>query len=264
MKDNKIDDLFQRKLSHQKLTPPPSAWAAVEQNLPEKKKKGIYFWMSAAASILLIGTLGWLLLSGNDNATTPDQTLASETTAPEVTENTDLPKQDHVTKSENEAEEPVPLKKSLNVPSPKQLMARNAKESQGTSVKPLIPQFVTTESTEERVTRKDLLIVSPIDLRENLTVTTMAREVDYDIIMPLVLSDYYIPATEEMELAPRKKKFRVLNGIISIAKEVNNGKLSFSELRNAKNSFVNDDLKYGAKVEEGAPEDTEEDEPNKD
>lgn len=264
MKDNKIDDLFQGKLSHQKLTPPPSAWTAVEQNLPEKKKKGIYFWMSAAASILLIGTLGWLVLSGNDNATTPEQALASETTTPEVAENNQFPKQNQVTKNESEAEEPEPLKKSLNVPSPKQLIAMNAKESQGTSVNTLAPQLMTTESTVEKVTREDLLIVSPIDLRENLSVTTMAREPNYDMIMPLVLSDYFIPATEETELAPRKKKFRVLNGIISIAKEVNNGKLSFSELRNAKNSFVNDDLKYGTKVEEGTPEDTEEDEPNKD
>lgn len=61
-------------------------------------------------------------------------------------------------------------------------------------------------------------------------------------------------AIEKNEEVKKSRKFRMLNGIISIAKGVNKSKLGFEDIRNAKNGFVNDELKYGTKETEDVVE----------
>lgn len=264
MKDNNIDDLFRQKLGHQKLTPPPTAWAAVEQNLPGKKKKGIYFWMSAAASLLLICTLGWLVLTGEEPIDTPDQTVASTEKQPELINDIEQENSSLVADRDIKPEDTGILNDNIEEPSQTQMLASAPKEQKDI---PAFQQRTSGFNTSENVTNesgitREPLMILPIDLPSHISITTMARDFDFDMVMPIVLSDYYIPYTEELELTRKKRKFRVLNGIISIAKEVNSSKLSLSELRNAKNNFVNDDLKYGTKAE-GSEDDDSEEEPNK-
>lgn len=265
MKDNNIDYLFRQKLGNQKLTPPPTAWAAVEQNLPGKKKKGIYFWMSAAASILLICTLGWLMLTGEEATNIPDQTVASTEKQPESINKSEELNQSLVAESDTKPEDSGILKDDIEEPSQTKIMASAGKEQKGIpSFRQPTSELKISESVanQNNITRASL-IIAPINLPDHLTINSMAREFEFDMVMPIVLSDYYIPYSEEIELTPKKRKFRVLSGIISIAKEVNSSKLSLSELRNAKNNFVNDDLKYGTKTE-GSEDDDSEEEPNKD
>lgn len=262
MKDNKIDDLFRQKLGHQKLMPPPSAWAAVEQTLP-KKKKGIYFWVSMAASILLICTLGWVVLRG-DGATTPNNQGLSASNDQGKINKDNLGREDlEANENNNDQNKTTILKQDIEEPAPKQLVATSDKKKIKRPFKNLTTNNITSETPEPALTERELLIIPPLNLTENLSVSTTIKDFDFDMVMPLVLSDYYIVYNEELKLAPKKKRFRVLNGIMSIAKEVNNSKLSFSELRNRKNNFVNDDLKYGTKAEEETEDDSE-DEPNKD
>lgn len=253
MKGNQIDDLFRQKLSHQKLNPPPAAWSAIEQNLPVKKKKGAYFWMSIAASILVIFTLGWLLLDkGQDSLVTEPGTLAKTKTPVEIK----IPAEAEKPVENLVAEEkttPEVIREPLEEP-PQKLVAQ---------VQDKIDELKENLSSndiniEELSLRQPVDEVSMITIDQRMAPTMFANAFKDEILMPLELSAYYIPYTEDLELSPKKKKFRVLNGIISIAKEVNSGKLSFSELRNAKNNWVVDDLKYGSKE---ADSDTE-DEPN--
>lgn len=264
MKDNKIDDLFRQKLSHQKLTPPPTAWAAIEQNLPGKKKRGVYFWISVAASLLLICTLGWVMLSGNESTSTPGQTLASTEKQPELIKDN----QQSIETLEAEADaNPIDaeiIKTDIPEPAPAKLMASADKNNNTTIITRRVDQ-VNNAVTDlnETIHKRELIIINPIKLEDHLSINSMARKPNFDMIIPLQLTDYYIPYSEDLRPIPKKKKFRVLNGIISIAKEVNSSKLSLSELRNAKNNFVNDDLKYGSKAEEGVEDDSEE-QPNKD
>ncbi|GAB5523237.1 MAG: hypothetical protein Roseis2KO_11090 [Roseivirga sp.] len=266
MKDNKIDELFRQKLSHQKLTPPPSAWAAVEQNLPGEKKKGIYFWISVAAGLLLICTLGWVMLSGEQTRTIPDQTTASTEQQPELIKENQTGSQAMVASNdEAKAEQSDMLKDEIREPSQTQMVASTDKRKESNTT----PNIVAAENNtpindaEQLISKREILIISPIKLKDHLTINSLAREIEFDMIMPLTLTDYHIPYSEDLKPIQKKKKFRVLNGIISIAKEVNSSKLSLSELRNAKNNFITDDLKYGTKTDEGVDDDSEE-EPNKD
>lgn len=267
MKDNKIDDLFRQKLGHQKLTPPPSAWAAVEQNLPGEKKRGIYFWISVAASLLLICTLGWLVLTGENTSTTPDKTVASTEKQPSLIENPAPAKESLVAGKETDTEKPGILKDGIKEPSYTQLKASVDKKNQNSSntgnKAAETGTSIVAANESEATDRREVVSISLIKLEDHLSINSLAGELEFDMIMPITLTDYYIPYSEDLRPIPKKKKFRVLNGIISIAKEVNSSKLSLSELRNAKNNFVTDDLKYGTKTDEGVDDDPQ-DEPNKD
>lgn len=264
MKDNKIDELFRQKLSHQKLTPPPSAWAAVEQNLPGEKKRGIYFWISIAAGLLLICTLGWLVLSNDTESTVPAQSLASTEKSTDEIKEPELNNQALVAEKEATSDKTKILKEDIAEPSAPQILANNKKnKNRSFTIKKVVEDSNTRAASIETADKRELLIISPIRLEDNLSVKSMAREFDFDMIMPITLTDYYVPYSEDLRPIPKKKKFRLLNGIISIAKEVNSSKLSLSELRNAKNNFVTDDLKYGTKTDEGVDDDSE-DEPFKD
>lgn len=256
MKGNQTDDLFRQKLSHQKLTPPPAAWSAIEQNLPGKKKKGAYFWMSIAASILVIFTIGWLVLDkgANPSVIGPEtQAKVEETKEPTIKAPAaaEVPAQDLVAKI---SDKPEVIKPVQAEPKLEQLVAQNNSATRESSAQAPIQKSIVKEALIRRVP----LEVNMISLDERLTPAMTAREFRFDMIMPLDVTAYYIPYTEDIELAPRKRKFRVLNGIISVAKEVNSGKLRFQELRNAKNNFVEGDLKYGTKE---ADSDSGEDEP---
>jgi hypothetical protein len=72
--------------------------------------------------------------------------------------------------------------------------------------------------------------------------------------MPLPLKDY---TDESFEIdMDRKKKFSMMDGLISIAKGVSKTKETLSDLRTTKNEFVANELKYGSidqEEEENAP-----------
>ena len=62
--------------------------------------------------------------------------------------------------------------------------------------------------------------------------------------MPLTLKDY---TDESFEIdMQNKKKFSMMDGLISIAKGVSKTKETLSDLRTAKNEFVTNELKYGS------------------
>lgn len=263
MKGNQIDDLFRKGLSHQKLAPPPAAWGAIEGNLPGKKKKGVYFWMRIAAGILLICTIGWLTLTQPGTQSGIDTNIQAEvkaTPAIKTPTETVAPVEKLVAESKES-----PATKNTQIPQApaiKSLVAKSTNEANVSTSELTEPAEVTMIAIPTRMIAKVDMII--IDKNSVLAPQMTASEFRYDMLMPLELSAYYIPYTEDLQLAPRKKRFRVLNGIISIAKEVNTGKLSFSELRNAKNSFVEEDLKYGSKESEGDSSDEPPKSPEKD
>ena len=264
MKGNQIDDLFRKKLSHQKLTPPPAAWSAIEQNLPGKKKKGAYFWIGIAASILVIFTAGLLLIGQGKNPTVigPEtQANAKDATEFEIKApaQADESAQNLVAKKTNT---PEVVKPSLDEPTVKQLVAKNRKPVKTNTPAPFnAPQELSLETLPVARVQVE---VAMITIDDRLAPEMGANPIKYEMLMPVDLTAYYIPYTEDLELAPKKKKFRVLNGIISVAKEVNSGKLSFKELRNAKNNFVEGDLKYGTKESDSDSEDDTPESPGKD
>ena len=100
MTKHKIDDLFKQKLVGHESQPSPAAWSKLESQLNKDKKKGVVFWVGMAASIALLITFGWLMLSEESPLDQP--TIAvSDPIVPEViidtvqsTKDMILPKED--------------------------------------------------------------------------------------------------------------------------------------------------------------------------
>ena len=101
MKGNKVDELFRKKIGHQKVTPPAGVWDQINTNLHKKKSRGITLWVSIAASLLAIFVAGKLVLNHSSISEKEVPTAHIENTAPaEQTVAQELPKNDHTTLSE--------------------------------------------------------------------------------------------------------------------------------------------------------------------
>lgn len=69
MKTNKIDNHIKNTLKSRTITPVASAWEHLSAQLdaqPEKNKRGLFFYMGIAASILVLVSVGIQLFSNND------------------------------------------------------------------------------------------------------------------------------------------------------------------------------------------------------
>lgn len=262
MKGKQIDDLFRQKLGHQKLNPPPAAWSAIEQNLPAKKKKGAYFWMSIAAGLLVIFTAGWLLTGQGQNPDAISPQIQAKVEEPK-TEDAPVKAEEPVkvgeTQKDNQ-EVPQAIQKQIAEPAITELVAKTENNAPK-----LIDQTTDADiKMEQSSLRASIANIQPIATNQRHVSLMSASEFNFDMVMPVDVSAYYITQNEDLKLTSKKKKFRVINGIISIAKEVNSSKLSFSELRNAKNNFVEDDLKYGGKSDDNSSGEDEPNSPGKD
>lgn len=76
MENHKIDRLFQDKLSRHEVAPSPQAWEAINAELKKDNKPMV--WLSIAASIALVATIGWLLMRNDQEVvSTGVQTYAA-------------------------------------------------------------------------------------------------------------------------------------------------------------------------------------------
>ena len=76
MKTNNIDQNIKKKFDNRTLEPSSSAWERLSMQLdeqPKQKKIGWFFYIGAAASILLLVTIGYQFLSSDSNNITPFQ-----------------------------------------------------------------------------------------------------------------------------------------------------------------------------------------------
>ncbi|KYG76637.1 hypothetical protein [Roseivirga echinicomitans] len=242
MKGNPIDDLFREKLGSHKIAPPANAWSQIEGNLA-KKKKGAFFSLSIAASIVIILTAGALYInqankSGNDleqlqankeveneGVKTPDQkSIGTPANEKENTENQP---------QEKEADPSIQVIQPQQITPPARLTAQ-------VDATPTVDIIEPTE--ESRV----IINFDKIDIGQVLSVNTSV-DFDYLKLMPLTLRDY---TDESFEIdMQRKKKFSMMDGLISIAKSVSKTKETLSDLRATKNEFVANELKYGVDTE---------------
>jgi len=70
MKTNKLDNSIKEKLQDRTINPSASAWERLSVQLdeqPKQKKKGWFFYVGAAASILLLISVGFLFLNKNED-----------------------------------------------------------------------------------------------------------------------------------------------------------------------------------------------------
>ena len=80
MKTNNLDNSIKEKLQNRRLKPSASAWERLSAQLdeqPKQKKKGWFFYIGAAASILLLIGIGVQFLSSKKDALNPKEIIVN-------------------------------------------------------------------------------------------------------------------------------------------------------------------------------------------
>jgi hypothetical protein len=101
------------------------------------------------------------------------------------------------------------------------------------------------------VSERTVLSASIIEININNNISLdYAVRLNQPKVMPISLANISnaIIGIEELE-SPKKKRFSMVDGIISLAKGVNSAKETLSEIRTVKNDFVSKELKYGSNIE---------------
>ncbi|MFT6216373.1 MAG: hypothetical protein ACJAS3_002783 [Roseivirga sp.] len=248
MKGNKIDDLFRERLASDKITPPAGLWDKVEGNL-DGKRKGVYFWLGIAAGILILLTVGKLVIDNGQ-----EQQISKE--ALQASKAIETPK---IALEKNQAVIPISpskeqnlLEKREDIMAPQVISAPIMKTQRNLVANISLPQKTTLLSPleEKPIDQRDLVsAIAKIDINQSLTMNTRIV-----LRQPTILAfPSQNVSNAHMDLSAveiqKKRKFGMLDGIISIAKGVNSAKETLSEIRTLKNDFVSKELKYGSKAE---------------
>lgn len=261
MKDNKIDDLFRKGLASHKISAPSNAWDKIESQLPKQSKKGIYFWISIAASLALVFTFGWIMISNSNSEELLNESLSNNTVEVEkedASPSQETPKtspSDIVTPEEINGENLV-AESTSGKDKQEQIANRNITPS--ITVNPQILQLnAQIEESVQEVTTLEIKEIELIKIDQRFAprfeiIESIAQN-NFMIDFSVDLEAYLNSPQNTSELPGKRKRFSLLSGIVSVAKGVNGGKLALSEIRKSKNNFFTNDLKYGSS--EGEDED---------
>ena len=66
MSNKELDNLFKNKLEEFEKNPPQNLWSQIDDQLEPRKKKPIVWFLSVAASIILLFTIGWSVFLNED------------------------------------------------------------------------------------------------------------------------------------------------------------------------------------------------------
>lgn len=265
MKGNKIDDLFREGLASHKISAPSNAWEKIETQLPSQSKKGIYFWLSIAASLALVFTFGWIMINNANSVDIINQNLSAENSTIEKNNNDAVQKDTPAPKLEMAPPAALDTKALVAEVIPDKSKEEQEKINTGfvkTSItSPIVNLTAQTEANNLEVVSKEFKEIELITIDRRFApkfqiVESIAQN-NFMIDMSIDVEAYINSHQAISELPSKRKRFSLLSGIANVARGVNNGKIALSEIRKSKNDFVNNDLKYGSK--EGEDEDLDED-----
>ncbi|MDR3094184.1 MAG: PorT family protein [Bacteroidales bacterium] len=73
--NERIDELFSRKIGDMEITPPENGWQRIQQELDKQKKSAFKFWLAAASIALLMGSVATMMYL-NSNYINPVGTMS--------------------------------------------------------------------------------------------------------------------------------------------------------------------------------------------
>ncbi|WP_422354864.1 hypothetical protein [Roseivirga pacifica] len=246
MKDNKLDELFKQGLQDHKLTPPSAAWDRIEANVAPKKSKRGFYILSIAASICLVCVASWLFVQNSQNSDS-ELTAKTEATTPKV-------------EADTKAAQPIDAAEEKE--------EQNAIQPIAPAIQQVLVAQQQTKQTQAAPFKQDPLIQPSFEGSQRVLIASLepaqlqARSakpaLKFSILMNSSVSEFVTASFKYTndESLMNKKKFSLMNGIVSVAKGVNEGTKAISEMRKSKIEFVNSELKYGAD-EQQAPDELE-------
>ena len=251
MSEKDLDNLFKNKLEEFGKAPSRDLWADIDKQLPQNKKKGGYWFMSIAASIIILIAIG-LGFYLNDNTEVKIETIAKneESTVKDLTQPVD---------EENDLIEELPVEKEVKKSDTNTI---EKEESQPTkpSVKPL-----TTKSIPSTIHHEELVAEKTEEKKEEIPQEQMNEVIQLDQTENIAANEK-IDATNEKEKASTNKqagntltfdindlgkkevvasnnteeevkKQSKLKQLYNIAKDIKEGESGLSDLREAKNEL---------------------------
>ncbi len=257
MTKHKIDDLFNEKLAGSEFAPSPVAWSKLESQLAQKKKKGIIFWMSMAASVALLLTFGWLVF-GSEEEINQVKVIAENNNEPTI----NIAPSDTVQIEEgfpvidnNIMEENTPEKVQIRQKNEVEKQAKSPIDTQNTKIQksntPLIiiqqkSNLAVNKSPEE--VQKDILetadktIADVLDTNKSIATNTPVEQIKAPSkesgSIKLVYTLKPSVSTESIAQGTKKEKNSPFKKVVTFAKNVKENPKGIGHLRNAKNNFL--------------------------
>jgi hypothetical protein len=272
MTKHKIDDLFSKKLAGSEFTPSPAAWSKLEDQLVHSKKKGIIFWMSLAASVLILFTFGWVMF-GSDNQISSNLNIAQQNEDhPVIISSVDSADVDEILNLPIISDNPeqAPRKEStekVNSTTDPKSASKEIKKNKPPKKKPQL--FMIQQQSNLAI--NDPLIELPTELKDS---TSRDSILNIDIT-ELVIEDNIAVNNEDQSTTPISKESGAIKLVYTLkpavtaqsiakttveeekkssfgkamafAKNIKNNPKGIGNLRNAKNSFLSLSKKNNSK-----------------
>lgn len=249
MKDNKIDRLFKERLENQKSKPPAHLWEKIEESIPHKSKKSAFLPWVAAASILLILGFGYIGITQVNWKSDAKQLAENQLSTPANSGEKTVPQTKQETKVQTvqkEAMDQLPLAKAQRKASKTHLIVAIEPETkpveqvkklellQPKSYSPML-EMVSVKSAGLKGL-KGIAEYSPLRIPSHLIFNTQ---------------NYAMTQADFNQKQRNNNKFGFVRSVANIAKSVDRGAEAISDLREAKNEWVNETL-----ITEGESEDS--------
>jgi len=251
----KMDQFFREKLSTHEEKPSSLAWERLENQLPKKSKSTIGIWWAAAASIVLVLSIGYLVMKASNPTQSP--TLISENTPEEVVDSpsTSTPSSEEIKIPEtteqqgNQPDEKL-VKEDLKArPTPTNTDSKTAKSSPKIEPAPSSSKLIAmteADKEEEKVVLPEMtpIVVDEIEIKEpKLVESDLTQSLAAETIVEKVEEPAYKVTIYSNGIKESAKDKNLIAGIGKKVEQVEDliGKVDqgFADLQDAKeNLFV--------------------------
>ena len=235
MKTPKPDQLFKNKITNHKVSPPPGAWTAIEENL--QKRKSVFSWriLKVAAIVLLLLSAAILF-----NPFTSEQSMPVANNDPSIEAKQQPTNIDQNNQPDVMINDPEPAKsETLAEAIPNQPGSLQPKLSSAQLVEINIEPVEIVKQNQDEIEKASALDTNSNDHKivvEYIAATSAKKDTTQSATEnygPVVVE--YIGDDDNM-VADKKEK--AIKKVIQFALELKNGEIGLAELREAKDDLL--------------------------
>ena len=234
------DNFFREKLENYQKPAPPGAWDRIELSL--KKNKNIYGWwkIAAAASLLLLGSLGYLLWHNkveNSNQPMAQMRTESQPSSPEIKNNKPQQAQDLLNqelKNDKASSPEVPLlRKETSGKKDKDQKINIARDSEKKVTVPVEPKETTSDEINKVIT---LSIPTVAQIEHKAEPVSKAQRITLKFSVDE--TDEYLDKNTLAHATSDGKKSSTFKKLLKKANDLKSNQDPFGDLREKKNEIL--------------------------
>ncbi|MCC8409714.1 hypothetical protein LJ707_12310 [Mucilaginibacter sp. UR6-1] len=223
MQDNELDDLFRNKLNGLEVEPSGNVWGNIVAGLDvDKKKKPLWAYISAAASVIIIATAGLLLMKQQEvKPENNTQRITKVQPAKKVADVTKPAEQPVLAQNTEKSSAPVttPVEEMRNEHSKKEKSApAKLARVRATPLKPIAGIKTKPILIAEVAQQPQQSISTPVlpDAAVTLSEKSISAEPEPFKTKPVIIASAGLPQMQKtIAEQPEKKKRRGLGGLLN-------------------------------------------------